>query len=113
MVLFGSNRDLNYWIGPVYKNQIITKSGITPLLGIMCERNKHAATQNLQYFQEYQPSAAEKQARSYPVKTLSPTHYSGYRLLSREVVLLFIAVIMLSTVVILLPIVDSNPFSSQ
>ncbi|EBY1161694.1 hypothetical protein DUV33_25030 [Salmonella enterica subsp. enterica serovar Newport] len=41
------------------------------------------------------------------------THYSGYRPLSREVVLLFIAVIMLSTEVTFLPIVDSNPLSGQ
>jgi len=44
-----------------------------------------------------------------------PTHYSGYRPLSREVevVLLFIAVIMLSTEVTFLPIVDSKPLSGQ
>ena len=111
--LFGSLWDLNYWIGPVYKNKVIAKPAITPLLGIMCGRNKHAGTQNFQHLFEYQPPVVEKQALSYPVKTMSPTHYSGYRPLSREVVLLFIAVIMLSTEVTFLPIVDSNPLSGQ
>lgn len=40
--LFGSIWDLNYWIGPVYKNQVIAKPAITPFLGIMCGGNKHA-----------------------------------------------------------------------